>query len=96
MKLEDFEKLANAATPGPWETNGSGGYVCFLSIYDEQPRHYVSSPSSKGLHLSNPDAAFIAACRDMVPKLIKALKIASEYLSDYETWEDAIADLEQP
>ena len=98
MKLENIEKLIAEATPGPWEHNGHGGYVCFLSIQDNKPTDYISAPESQGLHLSKPDADFIAASRELMPKLLRVAKIAKLGTQRQVGWIDvemALAELEK-
>jgi hypothetical protein len=101
MKLDEIEKLIAEATPGPWEHNGEGGYVAFFEVLNDKVGNYISAPNSGGLNPSAPDAAFIAASRSLMPKLLKVVKEAEAmvkrmdyfYCDDYET---ALADLEQP
>ena len=70
MKLEDFEKLANAASR-EW----TSGYVPI-----SRHRHWQSiGPVTLGMDQAIVDADFTLACRDMVPKLLKVIK-ASERL----------------
>lgn len=81
MTLDEFKKLTEAATPGPWECTGEeysacvrecdthGTVAAFVACYPEGP-----------MSLDIDDARFIAACRDMVPKLI-AVAEASSWIS---------------
>jgi len=65
MKLEDFEKLANAASR-EW----TSGYVPI-----SRHRHWQSiGPVTLGMDQAIVDADFTLACRDMVPKLINLAK----------------------
>ena len=104
MTLDDIEKLIAAATPAPWEYNGTGGYVAFFSVTNEEIGNYISAPNSGGLNPSAPDAAFIAASRSLMPKLLKVvreikfIRDIGEYANDrdWAALDQALADLEQP
>jgi hypothetical protein len=101
MRLEEFEVLEKAATPGPWETETlkSHNRSCLGEKYAALAigERYVHD------QLTGNDARFIAAAREMVPRMIKALKaVKEELLADYDSEEmwpissKAIAELEQP
>jgi len=89
MNLEEFEKLANAATPGPWDQV-----------------NLDKSCLQIGPGLNGPETwmycYFIAACRHMVPKLLKVVKEAEkvvknlDYSCYFDDYEKAFAELEQP
>lgn len=73
MKLEDIRKLCDAATPGPWlESYGydGGGY----------PRAFCPAceADSSGESQAEKDAAFIAAARTLVPKLVAVAEAAKD------------------
>lgn len=86
MTLEEFKKLCDAATPGPWQ-----GPFCFPETFE---RNYISNTigdhilTSEDLEID--DAKFIAACREMVPKLI-AVAEASQARFQYWNRENYIA-----
>lgn len=67
MKLEDFENLTNAATPGPWD----------LIILENSCAYIGKSFNGPGTFA---DSVFIAACREMVPKMIKRLQLAERII----------------
>lgn len=66
MTLEEFKKLEQNATPGVWEK------ACRTVITYTQSGLEIDIPDSES------DAAFIAASRMMVPRLIKALELARQ------------------
>lgn len=77
MKLKDFEKLTNAATPGPWKTSDMPMFpnmngVWFVQLCDNLS---IASP-----YPDSADVRFITACRDMVPKMIKRLQLAERII----------------
>lgn len=59
LDLDELERLANDATPGPWTLTARGGIR-----HDEE---YIVDPNSVAL---NCDGRFIAAARTAVPALI--------------------------
>jgi len=107
VTLDEIEKLIATATPGPWIYNGTGGYVAFFSVTNGEIGNYISAPNSGGLNPSAPDAAFIAASRELMPRMVKALRtlewIAEHSIIECGRWTEAVmksrealADLEQP
>ena len=72
MKLEDFEKLHKARTPGSWEAEIDCVDVGWVAIGPAHPVGGDAGPTE-----ARADAAFIAACSEMVPRMIKALKAAN-------------------
>lgn len=82
-EIAEIERLANAATPGPWESPTDGHAVIV-----EGSRGKVGYPPSEGTiaslndgeyienHSATQDAAFIAASRAAVPALCAALREA--------------------
>lgn len=91
MKLEEIRALIEAATPGPWTR-----YPEFIKA----PTRYVAEKSAWA---RNDDFDFIAAARDLMPKLLavaEALKdaIAEESVRDelasYICGHDALEALE--
>jgi hypothetical protein len=71
MNLDDLDRLAQAATPGPWSTYGP-----FVMAYGQYPQdtNYVIRQRPERAAPDDPqavaDAAFIAACD---PKTVRAL-----------------------
>lgn len=58
-ELDELEKLANAATPGPWEALDNGdAYVVLGDVTDICCPHHAE------------DMEFIASSREAIPKLI--------------------------
>lgn len=83
MKLEEFEALEKAATPGPWKALPPGyrgdtvsGYMDVCAVVQLEPDELDDKYSIQDLEEN--DASFIAACREMVPKLIKIAKLAQQ------------------
>ena len=75
MKLDDIEKLSNAVTEGPWtEEYENSGYIM---AHQKGGGHDICKMTTGG---TKADAAFIAASRDMTPKLIKLVRIAADTL----------------
>lgn len=73
FNLNELEALAGAATPGPWgirRDRETGSTFDWLTVVAD------SGPCITGDHLSEPDAAFIAAARTAVPALIERVKRA--------------------
>lgn len=90
MKLEELKRLCEAATPGPWRLRDFGSYrgehggqIQNYQIYDADSELlleggvYYDNISPKRIE----DAAFIAAARTYLPRLIavaEAAKIAQK------------------
>jgi len=104
MKLEEFEKLLADITPGDWWKDGC--YV-MAPCNDGKQICVVADTFSTDTGIDDANAAFIAACSEMVPRMIKVLKLVKEHIA----WADeftyassiipadlrlAIAELEQP
>lgn len=69
QKLDEMQELCDAATPGPWEAEGS------------QVRHIdslVAAVRDHSVSERRPDAEFIASARTDMPKLIGILKAVAE------------------
>jgi uncharacterized Zn finger protein (UPF0148 family) len=64
-ELTQFEALAKAATPGPWETRRDG--EVFLQT-ERDGRHWV------GNIYNDSDQRFVAAARDAVPALVAKVR----------------------
>ena len=74
MKLDEIEKLIEAASPGPWEHRDN----CEV-MTTEMLRHCVASCGPKrdfsfGNSSSMANAAFIAASRTLMPRLLKVVR----------------------
>lgn len=100
MKLEDLEALDKARTPARWEAEIDCVDVGWVAI---GPAHPVGGDAGPTEAMA--DAAFIAACSEMVPKLIQIAKLSrlelekvpEKYLSaDAKVMLSIFADLEQP
>lgn len=102
MTLDDIEKLIAAASPGPWLYNGAGGYVAFFAVTNERIADYISAPNSAGLNPSAPDAAFIAAARTLMPRLLRVVREAettiqqASFAPGYDAYEAAMKALVEP
>ena len=66
MNLDEFKKLNERAAPGPWLAVPEGVHT---------PHEYIDCFSTSGF--TTPNAAFIAACRHIVPKLIAVAEAAA-------------------
>lgn len=91
-ELDRLEALASAATPGPWEStwnqvdvDGETEDVITTSEPREQYRSVVGTFWYDGLHAGckEQDAAFIAACREAVPKLIAEVRRIRKELDEW-------------
>lgn len=71
MKLEEIKKLIEAATPGPWEAKDR-------MVMDAQRDRVATCDggyASSGGYNQSVDAAFIAAARTLMPKLLNAVEV---------------------
>ena len=75
MKLEDLKKLCDEATSGPWSYRESGS--CGGTVYRISPS-FTDSGS-----MAHADAAFIAAARTYMPKLIAVVEAAKSLAWHY-------------
>ena len=74
MKLDDIEKLIAAATPAPWEyIERDGGAINCVDVW-RSGRVTVERTQSDPVDRAN--AAFIAASRTLMPKLLKVVRAA--------------------
>ena len=110
MTLDDIEKLIAAATPGPWKTYNAGFAVMAL----EQPEYSngvaaIAEAAARDVDVqaARDNAAFIAASRELMPRMLKALRtlewIAEHSIIECGRWTEAVmksrealAELEQP
>lgn len=70
--LDDLERLARAATPGPWRVTPRCGFGVETVVGGKRPliKTVVMAVGAKQEYPSKPDSAFIAACS---PERILAL-----------------------
>lgn len=95
MKLEDIKKLIDAATPGPW-----------VAYQELQRSWYIEDKCATATILdsamSGSDAAFIAASRTLMPKLLAVAEEAASLCEAYPSGHSlhvlrrALAALEEP
>lgn len=76
-KLEEWKKLADSATPGPWEVY-NGGWHLGIEAADGS----IASVEHCDAFDGKPSAAFIAASREAVPALIEEVERLRETLDD--------------
>lgn len=78
MNLDDIEKKAKAATPGPWANKWSSNYPFYVDVRKPAPslsKHDAERPTYWRVQ----DAEYIAAVSpDVVLKLIERLRDAEE------------------
>jgi len=79
MKLEDIQKLCDEATPGPWTYDE----VINPSITYERKDAVIHEISDPGNYIYLEDAKFIAASRELLPKLLAVVKAAKNLQDDY-------------
>jgi hypothetical protein len=78
MKLDDIEKLIAAATPAPWEyIERDGGAINCVDVW-RSGRVTVERTQSDPVDRAN--AAFIAASRELVPRLLKIAQLVKDRL----------------
>ncbi len=75
-ELNELQKLADAATPGPWKAFGQYGKSQNYTV--ETPDKKVWVIGDAIYHEDNGDHKFIAASRTAVPELISALREKDE------------------
>jgi hypothetical protein len=87
-QLETLQRLATAATPGPWTVQGPWPHATIYSFETEdrdvEGCHIASSPlilSSGQACKDDPDFAFISAARSAVPALLADVRELREGLS---------------
>lgn len=80
MTLDELEKIASAATPGPWEfTPASDGDD--WELYNPITTEYIKQDDS-GVPIAPENGKFIAAARTYMPKLIAVARAAKDH-ADY-------------
>ena len=77
MKLDDIEKLDRERTPGHWWTDCDE----MLFVRCHSNRYVVCKPYTQWAKEDIADVAFIAACSDMVTRMVKALKLVKEHIA---------------
>ena len=86
MKLEEFETLEKAATPRPWhnvyhnrtESNALTFFTEGCDLVNDMANVIAQAPDgSVARHDANFE--FLAASREMVPKLIKLWRLANKW-----------------
>lgn len=107
MKLEDLKKLSEKTTPGPWYVETPTGFIRSRTE-KRKPNGMVSGTAIVAIGQFNteiqPDDAFIAAARTMLPRLIAVAEAAMDYQDEinetdasnenYERMRTALASLE--
>lgn len=80
--LEAIKRRCEAATPGPWEVNGSPHDRHMATV----GRHYITTPNREGRSSRNEAIAeFIAHAREDLPALLEAVERLLSMLRDAET-----------
>ena len=82
-KLEELERLAQEATPGPW-VQVTGILVASAAAL-ERLRDDEEAPAVARVELGSPDGHFIAAARDAVPLLVAEVRRLREALGEIST-----------
>lgn len=92
MKLADLKKLCDEATPGPWVTVDDGFHAGVGRKQHNEERKArgnkywahadVCGGDSHEGYFTGPDADFIAAAREALPKLIAVAEAARSVLSE--------------
>ena len=72
MKLDEIEKLIEAASPGPWEYIGRDGGA--LNCVDVWRSGRVTVERTQSDPVDRANAAFIAASRTLMPRLLKVVR----------------------
>lgn len=68
-QLAEWEALANAASPGPWTTNGK-----VVRQYSDETSKVIAYINSEDDHPWGDDALLVAAARTAVPELIAEVR----------------------
>lgn len=85
MNLEEIRALCEAATPGPWAVDTFG------NIY--KPARQGNVAQMRGANQEHADAAFIAAARTLLPKLLEVAEAAdrlTDNICEFSTITDSI------
>lgn len=76
-ELDEWERIAGAATPGPWVQRPTVDHPDYESIGRDmvwRPTTAMNAGSEWFQTRVDEDAAFVVAARDAVPRLIQALR----------------------
>lgn len=82
MKLEEIEKLCEEATTGPW-------YVFLPAGEEDSPAHLTGPRQFTEFRFGLSDAKFIAASRELIPKLLAVVKAVEKMKKEslaYHNW----------
>lgn len=87
LDLDELERLADSATPGPWIEGGTPGYLAAGQLANgttrqnnpltiRSPMHHTEEIATVWTYLlpTNANAAFIARARTAVPELIAEIR----------------------
>ena len=77
MKLEDMEALEKNATKGPWAYCYDGSSDWSVGLEKDPQANQIAS-CHRWHAVENPDAKFIAASRELMPKLLAVAKAAKK------------------
>lgn len=80
QQLAEWERLAGAATAGPWRVTD------YENVMRADGRHIAFDDSDDGACVRESDAAFIAASREAVPRLVAALREARAETKALRDW----------
>ena len=78
QKLDEIERVANAATEGPWFLDAGGD----RGVYTERRPSSTSEDVASAFHRE--DEAFIADARTTVPTLVAALRAVLDLTGQWE------------
>jgi hypothetical protein len=97
LRLDELERLEQAATPGPWETSECDcDRACKVNISDADgygiamcwPYANIRTALKKDQCASQADAALIVAARNALPALIRRIRELEQELFDVrDQWE---------
>ena len=94
--LDELERLARAATPGPWEVDGDGRDICGfagrLGAANGEPPYEITENNGFMRNSMAADAAFIAAANPaVVLELVRRLRAAEGIVRDLADGGDPIS-----
>lgn len=86
MKLEEIEKLCNEATPGLWlkDETDYGDWTGSRLKSLGPIKFWASCADDSSLDINDADAKFIAASRELIPKLLLAVRSLESIVVTYE------------
>lgn len=84
--LKEIRDRVEAATPGPWTTEGKLGdfYVCFFEIVDNNIKSAIYAPNATDIQMWNRNAPLIAHAPTDITRLLAAVEVLSEALERLE------------